>query len=123
MDNCMFGVFTISSNGDVYMCARTSDLRPVANIRTDSFSTIVNISECAAQASHISHLRPCNKCDIRYICGGGCRIDEFPSLVKERKTFEEINYESVSPRECHSKMRDKFYSLMIKSNPYLYRPL
>lgn len=122
MDNCMFGVFAIASNGDVYMCARTSDLKPVANIRDYSFENIVELSKTAIAATQINRLRPCGDCDLRFICGGGCRIDEFPELVN-REVFSNIDYSKIRARECNPQMRMKFYALMVRSNPYLYRQL
>lgn len=71
MDNCMFGVFAIASNGDVFFCARIGELKPVANVRTHRFSDIVALAKKAEEVTLISHLRPCNTCDLRFICGGG----------------------------------------------------
>ena len=119
MDNCMFGVFAVSSNGDVFLCARTNDLKPVANIRKQSFSEIIRLSDMAVKASLIMNLRPCNTCELRYICGGGCRIDEFRSLVC-RASFDNIDYDAIPPRQCRQEYKNTFYRLMIESNPYLY---
>ncbi len=119
MDNCMFGVFAIASNGDVYFCARTSDLKPVANIRTHSFSEILQLSDIAEKATRITNLKPCGTCDLRYICGGGCRIDEFKDLV-DRTQFDNIDYDSIPPRRCNATFKNRFYRLMIESNPYMY---
>lgn len=119
MDNCMFGVFAIASNGDVYFCARTSDLKPVANIRTHSFSEILQLSDIAEKATRITNLKPCGTCDLRYICGGGCRIDEFNDLV-DRTQFDNIDYDSIPPRRCSAAFKNRFYRLMIESNPYMY---
>lgn len=118
MDNCMFGVFAIASNGDVFFCARIGDLKPVANVRTHRFSDIVELAKKVEDVTLISHLRPCNTCDLRFICGGGCRIDEFRPLV-DRPDFDNIDYESIPPRKCDARMRQQFYSLMIESNQYL----
>lgn len=122
MDNCMFGVFAIASNGDVYMCARTADLKSVANVRTHSFYEIVKISKAAEQSTRIDLLRPCRDCDIKYICGGGCRIEEFPELVN-RSSFDKIDFKMIPPRYCDKRMRDNIYSLMIKSNRYLFKQI
>lgn len=118
MDNCMFGIFSVASNGDVYLCARIHDLKPVANIRTHTFAQIDEISHKAEQATLISNLRPCSNCDLRYICGGGCRIDEFNGIVN-RDNFDEVDFEMIAPRKCDIKMREKFYRLMVKANTYL----
>ena len=119
MDNCMFGVFAVSSNGDVYFCARKNELSPVANVRRQSLSEIARLSDMAVKATMISNLRPCNACELRYICGGGCRIEEFRSLV-DRANFDNVNYSDIPPRQCSQEYKNTFYRLMIESNPYLY---
>ena len=43
-DNCMFGVFAVASNGDVYFCPEIGKLHPVANIKKDSFNDILQKS-------------------------------------------------------------------------------
>ncbi len=122
MDNCMYGVFSISSNGDVYFCARTGDLQPVANIRDTPFDEILLKSATAEKATLVTRLEPCKKCNLRYICGGGCRIDEFPELVN-RTSYDKLDYESIPPRKCDDSIKFHFYDLMIRSNKYLYHTL
>ncbi len=117
--NCKFGVFAIASNGDVYMCARTSDLIPIANVRTTPFEMIYKESLIAEKNTLVSNLKPCRDCELRYICGGGCRIEEFPELTK-RTSFENINNDSYSTRKCNQTIKEKFYELMINSNEYFY---
>lgn len=76
MDNCMFGVFSVTSNGDVYFCARITGLQACGNIKTTPFDEIVQLSKEAEKATCIDNLKPCKECNLKYICGGGCRIDE-----------------------------------------------
>lgn len=121
-DNCMFGVLSIASNGDVFPCARIGDLLPLANIRTSSFKEIYEKSLMAEKATMVTNLKPCKECELLYICGGGCRIDEFPVLVK-RASFDTFNVGSIPPRLCNDKIKTKFYDLMIRSNKYFYTPL
>lgn len=122
MDNCMYGVFAVAANGDVFLCARTSDVPVVANIRNTPFGEVVKISNQAANATLISKLKPCGRCELRFICGGGCRIDEFPELI-HRVSFDSIDYDSIPPRKCCAEMKNRFYDLMILSNEYLYSTL
>ena len=72
------------------------------------------------QATSVTQLEPCRDCELRYICGGGCRIDEF-SGISEIVSFEKVTPVKVMHRNCTSKIKDKFYDLMIKSNEYLYK--
>lgn len=118
-ENCMFGVFAVASNGDVYFCPEIGRLHPVANIKTDSFYDIYQKSLEAEKATSVTKLIPCKDCELRYICGGGCRIEEF-SGIAELKSFEHPNAEKKISRKCNLKIKNKFYDLMIKSNEYLY---
>lgn len=112
MDNCMFGVFSVTSNGDVYFCARITGLQACGNIKTTPFDEIVQLSKEAEKATCIDNLKPCKECNLKYICGGGCRIDEWPSLVN-RTSFADINYDTIEPRSCNQNYKNKFYKLMI----------
>lgn len=122
LDNCMFGVFSVSSVGDVYLCPEIGKLLPIANIRTTSFIDIIKKSRIAENATMISQLHPCSECELMYICGGGCRTKEFPELVK-RSSFVDIDYSTIPPRNCTQNNKENFYRLMIESNEYLFKPI
>lgn len=118
LENCMFGVFSIASNGDVYLCPEITTLKPIGNVRTESFEEIINMCGKVELYTSVKNISPCNKCEIRYICGGGCRIKEFPVL---KNYISIINLENSNLiRECNSKIKERFYELMILSNEYLY---
>lgn len=119
LDNCMFGVFAISSQGNVYFCPEITNLPIIDNIRTASLKEIYEKSLDAEKATSVSKLKPCNGCELRYICGGGCRIKEFPMLTN-RQSFDVVDYNSIPSRYCNVKIKEKFYDLMIQSNEYLY---
>lgn len=91
----------------------------MANVKNNSFKDILQKAIEAEKATLVSQLRPCKNCELRYICGGGCRIEEFPS-VTEIKSFKGVKIGDILPRKCNYKMKEKFYDLMIKSNEYLY---
>lgn len=122
LDNCMFGNFAVASNGDVFYCARIGDLLPMANVRSSSLQEIYEKALVAEKATCISNLRPCSECELRFICGGGCRIEEFPELVK-RASFDHLDWDSIPPRTCDQQFKSKFYDLMLQSNEYFYSPL
>lgn len=121
LDNCMFGNLAVASNGDVFCCARIGDLLPIANVRTTPLEEIVMQAKKAEKVSLITNLEPCNRCELQLICGGGCRIEEFPQLVK-RSLFENVKRDMLI-RKCNSKIKYKFYDLMLRSNKYFYRAL
>lgn len=122
LNNCMFGAISVASNGDVYLCPEISKLQSIANIRTTEFANICNLAKVAEDATQVSCLKPCNECELMYICGGGCRTEEFYDLVN-RDSFSNIDYSILSPRKCSVKTKEKFYKLMIDSNEYLFSKL
>lgn len=120
--NCSFGNLCVSSTGDVFLCPRISDIISIGNIRTTEFKEIMYEAESAEIATSITKLVPCKNCDLRYICGGGCRIDEFPGLT-HRKTFTGVNPDDYPRLKCSNLQKNMLYDLMVKSNEYFYSDL
>lgn len=115
MTNCSYGCLNISSDGNVFICSK-SGLTPVANVRTHSISEIMAISKSASALSEIDNLKPCCDCYLKYICGGGCRVDEFPAL----KTGPyKLDYQPE--RKCDATVRNEFYDLMIRTNEQIFQ--
>lgn len=115
MTNCSYGCLNIASNGDIFICSR-SGLRPVANVRTHSMDQIMSISRQAAALSEINNLEPCRECHLKYICGGGCRIDEFPAMKKGPYKLD-----GIPTRVCNESVRNEFYDLMIRTNKLIFQ--
>ncbi len=122
-NNCMFGIFSVASNGNVYLCPEIGKLSSIANIRTHSFSDICKKSLIVEKATSVINIIPCKDCELRFICGGGCRIEEIPVLVNIDSFEDGIITKNILHRECDSKVKSKFYDLMIRSNEYLYETL
>lgn len=114
-DNCAYGNLTIASNGDVYLCAFIPTLKPIGNIRTTSFNDLIALSNKAKDLSNVDRLIPCNECELKYICGGECRIHHFPEM--KNKMMEMTNQ---CARKCTQKQKEEFYELMIRLNSYFY---
>ena len=107
LNNCSFGNMYISSTGDVYPCSRVFDIKPFANIRENSFSEILELSEMERKLSDINNLIPCKDCELKYICGGGCRLTYF--------------LKNQNVRNCSTSNKEYFYDLMIKVNRDLFQ--
>lgn len=122
IDNCAFGGLTIAANGDVFLCPRISDLKPIGNVRRDPFKELLKKATFVEEFTNVKYLYPCGECELRYICGGGCRIDEFPRLISDELPDTQSEYESKR-RMCDSNIKNKFYDLMIDSNEYFYKEL
>ncbi|MBB6218112.1 radical SAM protein with 4Fe4S-binding SPASM domain [Anaerosolibacter carboniphilus] len=119
-DNCGYGGITVSSDGDIYFCNRIHELRSYGNLRFSNFDEIMNLSKMAMELSNINKLRPCCDCDLKNICGGGCRIKYFKDLIELSK-LEKNSYNSFKPRKCDAKEKEKYYKLMIETNEDFYR--
>ena len=120
MDNCIFGTLAISSVGDVYMCSRIASVGSVANIRKDNMDKIMKISSHSKDLSNINNLKPCNICELKYICGGGCRIDYFNKLAKSTNILS-LQSKDIPPRKCSIKYKEAFYDLMIETNDLIFQ--
>ena len=120
LDNCSFGNLYISSTGDVYACSRIPGMTPYANIRKDDFLKIERLSKIAQEISCIDNLRPCNNCELKYICGGGCRLVHFAELASI-DDIESFNNSKTSQRKCNNKIKNSFYDLMIETNREIFQ--
>lgn len=114
-DNCNFGCLSIGAEGDVYMCSRIPDLVAIGNIRTHSFDYIMNQAKAAQKLSDIKNFKPCNECELMYICGGNCRIEFFPNFTR-KSDYTSIDMSCIPQRYCDQETKDSFYDLMIRTN-------
>lgn len=118
LNNCGYGEITVAADGSIFFCNRIPEIQSYGNVRNLSFDKILELSNIVKTMSNVSNLQPCSNCDIKYICGGGCRIAYFPELVKEKKLCG-VHY--FRPRECSPENRESFYRLMIETNELFYR--
>ncbi len=122
-NNCGYGGLTISANGDVYGCNLINLCALQGNIRDDKFDDILQRMNKIIAFSNIDNLYPCCECELKLLCGGGCRIKNFSRLVN-------LNWKDLTPEktcirertiECTTKDKEKIYRMMILSNRLFYR--
>lgn len=63
---------TVGPDGTVYPCHLLD--APVCHIDDHSMDQIARILTGVAKAFDVDHLEGCEHCEIRYLCGGGCRV-------------------------------------------------
>lgn len=111
--NCGFGEISIAANGDVFWCNRIHELTSKWNINTTKFAQILSLSDQIKLITDVDHSSACQKCEVRYICGGDCRM----------------NYEGIKNADdhvgtwktiCPSGTKESLYRKMISSNEYFY---
>lgn len=94
--------------------------KPICNIRNVDLDTIMKLSSKARHLSKVQNLFPCKECELRYLCGGGCRIEYF-DWFKECKGIKEEKNPSQLRRECSPSTKYHYYDLMIKANYKLFK--
>jgi len=115
-NNCDFGNISVNSDGDLFFCAAIPTTIPFANLRKDSIEKIMRLSNLAKQLSDVNNLFPCKGCELKYICGGDCRVIYFKDLVDG-----DIENLTMSPkRKCDKRIKEQFYDLMIRTNHKLF---
>lgn len=109
--NCGFGGVSIAADGEVFWCNRIHELNSKINILGASFKEIFAEADRIAKDTSVDNTIPCKECDIRYICGGGCRL-------KYKGIKEVDSHEGEWEYVCEGK--DIIYDKMIKSNEFFY---
>lgn len=109
--NCGFGEITIAANGDVFWCNRIHELTSRYNVLKDSIEDIMKKSEYIKESTSVDNTRICKDCDIRYVCGGGCRM-KYEGIKNVDITNTLWNY--------NCKEKNSIYKKMILSNEYFF---
>ena len=74
--NCGFGGISIGADGEVYFCNRISEVESYGNIRNQPLKPFMEQGHKLHLQTSSDYIFPCNQCYLRYICCGGCRIDD-----------------------------------------------
>jgi len=92
LKNCGFGGLTISSTGNVYFCNRIHQLNSIGNVKKLPIKYFLDKGKYIKNRTSVDNIYPCKNCDMRYICGGMCRIDDsnFKGKPENCKKFEII---------------------------------
>ena len=113
--NCGIGGLSISADGKVYYCNRISEVDCYGSVLDMPLSHFIEIGKDINKRTGVDNIEPCNKCYLRYICGGGCRIDDFNFKGRTKQFSEEIK--RIKPTdECISYIEKK----MIEGFDFVY---
>jgi len=114
--NCGYGGLSISSDGKFYLCNRVEELEYIAT-KEEDFKEILQKAKYYETITSVDYTIPCKSCEIRYICGGGCRIDEF-NFKGNHKLLNDEFY--IIKKECPVEYKEQLYKKMIESIKYIY---
>ena len=118
-DSCGYGGLNVLANGDFYFCDRIPDVNKSGNIRNMTFSRIYKLMKIAEEAGRITNFKPCGDCELKFICGGGCRAEHFKTFT-QIDDVTNVDFDSIPPRKCDKEHKEKFYKLMINTNKRFY---
>lgn len=74
--NCGFGGISIGADGEVYYCNRLSEVESYGNIKGKSIRPFIEQGKRLNDITSVDNLHPCQTCHLRYVCCGGCRIED-----------------------------------------------
>lgn len=115
-ENCDYGNIAISSDGNVCLCPIIPEMHPIGNIRNCSFEKLLEIAQKARELSDINNLVPCKDCELKYICGGECRVKHFTGFKEN-----DLTKIAASKRVCSQERKNNFYDMMLLLDQDLYR--
>jgi len=115
--NCGYGGLSISSDGKFYLCNRVEYLEPIATNK-DDFKKIIEKARYYYNWSSVDNIMPCMSCEIKYICGGGCRIDEYHFAGIHAKIDEN---QPLIKIDCPIEYKNSIYEKMINAIKYTYQ--
>ena len=114
--NCGLGGISISSDGNVYFCNRINEMETFGNVTEKPMSFFMEKGKEIHSATSVDNVTPCRDCELRYICDGGCRIDDFDFAGKIQSSA--LPYHQIS---CNDEKKNKLKKRMIDSFNYFYK--
>lgn len=109
--NCGYGGISIGADGEMYYCNRTSEVETYGNIKGKPVKLFMEKGHDLHMKTSVDNLIPCKDCHLRYICCGGCRIDEcnFHGKLKNHSgELHQIKCNDESIHRLERKMIDSF---------------
>jgi len=105
--NCGYGdTVTIDQIGRVYPCTLT--YYPIGDIHKDTISNILLKSEDLNEKFSVDNLEPCSSCDLRYICGGPCRV------------MSKYLYDNMHEVMCTEGYVQELQRILVRAHPFLF---
>ena len=117
LKNCGYGGISISSDGKFFLCNRVEDIEPIATNK-DDFEAIIKKANYYYEWSSVDNVMPCMSCELKYICGGGCRIDEYHFAGKQSEIKE---LQPLIKIDCTQEYKNSIYEKMLGSIKYTYK--
>ena len=114
--NCGFGGISIGADGEVYFCNRISEVDSYGNVRDNDIEYFMKKGHDLYMATSVDNINPCRNCHLKYICSGGCRIDD--CNIKGRLSKDD---EEIIQIKCNDDYINSLERKMIDSFMYYYK--
>ena len=111
--NCGFGEIAIAANGDIYWCNRIHELTSRWNVLTTGIKKIMELSCEIKLKTDVDHSTACQNCEVRYICGGDCRMN----YLGIEQADDHIG---MWENECPNGNKEAIFKKMVLCNEYFY---
>lgn len=84
--NCGYGrEISVKSTGEVYPCP--IQISAIGRIGQDDVEELFRRTRIEDRSKQIDNFSDCKTCDLRYLCGGGCRVANFEMTGDYRKPY------------------------------------
>lgn len=80
--NCGLGGIFVSLDGNVYFCNRINEMELFGNVIEKLMFFFMEKGKEIYLVILVENVIFCKDCELRYICDGGCRIDDFDFVGK-----------------------------------------
>lgn len=114
--NCGFGGMSIAADGNVYFCNRVLEVQCYGNVRERPLKEFLQMGKQLLKQTSVDSVEPCKDCDLRYVCGGDCRIDHF-NFKGRLQGWKG----SVRQVDCNEKYKHNLLKRMVDGYSYYYQ--
>ena len=91
--NCGIGCsITIDSNGEIYPCSKLTVSS--GNVVSRNVFDLLNYFDTLNSNTEITKMKLCMDCDLKFLCSGGCRIDNYLGNGSYLKPICDSNYKN-----------------------------
>ena len=105
--NCGFGrEISVKSTGEVYPCP--IQITPIGNLKQDAIPQLFERTKIEDHDKAIDNFEDCKSCDLRYLCGGGCRVANF-----------EMTGDYKKPYFCNDAYKSDFYNRLANADDFV----
>lgn len=99
--------FSVSATGEIKACSLSPYI--MGNIKMD-LSLVAELFSKTANMMRVENIVPCKTCDLRYFCGGKCRLES-------RNDGNGCIF-----IECDNAFRQEWYDKLVRINQFVFQP-